>query len=83
MMSFKDMPSTDDAAESHNRSLSERLKWSEDARLLAEWKLECLGFLADDIIAWDLAPRYGRDIQSILEMTQEDMKRHRMEGWHD
>lgn len=72
-----------DAAQGHNRDLSARLRKSEKERKLAEWKLECLGYLAQGIIEADLAARYGHDINSILEFTQEDMDRYLMEGWHD
>lgn len=90
MLSWRDMPTAADyananiyAAESHARRLSDKLDWSEKERKLAEWKLECLGFLAQGIIEAGQAARYGHDINSILEFTQEDMDRYLMEGWHD
>lgn len=72
-----------EAAEANNRSLSTRLAKEVKARKLAEWKLECLGYLAQGILKHDYAPRYGTDINTILEFTQEDMDRYLMEGWHD
>lgn len=90
MLSWRDMPTAADyananiyAAESANRSLSKELRETKADLELAEFKLECLGYLAQGIIDAGLAAQYGRDINSILEFTQEDMDSYLMEGWHD
>ncbi|QFG12116.1 Hypothetical Protein OBI_RACECAR_271 [Arthrobacter phage Racecar] len=51
-----------------------------EALRLAEFKLKCLGYLAQGIIDFDRCPQYGRDIQEILKFTAEDMREHDRDG---
>lgn len=44
-----------------------------DKRELAEKRLHHLGLLADAIIEYDINPQYGRDIKTLLTMTEEEL----------